>query len=60
MKLALIRKHGGEALLVKAFLAETSRDGGDYNDNDNGNGNGNDHRLCTENEMVRMLCYESL
>ena len=28
VKLALVRKHGGEALLVKAFLAETSGRGG--------------------------------
>ena len=48
-KLALLRKHGGEALLVKAFLAETS--GG--NGNDNGNG------MCTENDMVSYLLFKS-
>ena len=53
MKLALIRKHGGEALLVKAFLTETSGDGG----NGSGNSNGSDNGLCTDNEMVRMVCY---
>ena len=48
VKLALVRKHGGEALLVKAFLAETSTSlAGSGNGSCNGNGE-------NDNDMVRI------
>ena len=67
MKLALVRKHGAEALLVKAFLAETNIGGGGggisngsagRHGSTNGNGAGGGDGglgLCTENAMVSLV-----
>ena len=57
VKLALVHKHGAEALLVKAFLAETNNGSGGGGGGDTGGyGNGGDGLgLCTETDIVSLV-----